>query len=112
MATILIVDDEPSFCVFLKGILKSHGHEVRTACSGRDALDAFQQLRPQFTLLDLYMPAIGGLEVVRRLHPISPRSSVMTLTAGAAEDVELAPRQLGAAGFLSKARSFRTILTA
>src|SRR5436309_12268806 len=110
MATILIVDDEPSFCVFLKGILKSHGHEVRTAFSGRDALDAFQQLRPQFTLLDLYMPEMGGLEVLRRIHALDPRASVMILTAWGAEDVELAARQLGAVDFLSKALSLDTIL--
>ncbi len=110
MAKILVVDDEPSFCVFLKGILKSHGHEVRTAFSGRDALDAFQQLRPQFTLLDLYMPEMGGLEVLRRIHALDPRASVMILTAWGAEDVELAARQLGAVDFLSKALSLDTIL--
>src|SRR5437867_12153667 len=101
MATILIVDDEPSFCVFLKGILKSHGHEVRTAFSGRDALDAFQQLRPQFTLLDLYMPEMGGLEVLRRIHALDPRPSVMILAAWVGGQVERRGRKRGQRDFCS-----------
>jgi len=110
MSTVLIVDDEPSFCMFLKGILKSHGHEVLTACTGRDALDAFQQRRPQFTLLDLHMPEMDGLEVLRRIHALDPRASVMILTAWGSEDWELSARQLGAVDFLSKSLSMDTIL--
>ncbi|MGH9427594.1 MAG: response regulator, partial [Terriglobia bacterium] len=110
MSTVLIVDDEPSFCMFLKGILKSHGHEVLTANTGRDALDGFQQLRPQFTLLDLQMPDMDGLEVLRRIRALDPRASVMILTAWGSEDLELAARQLGAVDFLSKALSMDTIV--
>ena len=110
MARILIVDDEPSFCKFLQGILKSYGHEVLTAYTGRDALDAFQQLHPQFTLLDLHMPEMSGLEVLRWIHAVDPRASVMILTAWGSEDLELAARQLGAVDFLSKALSLDTIV--
>ena len=110
MSTVLIVDDEPSFCMFLKGILKGHGHEVRTANTGRDALDGFQRLRPQFTLLDLHMPDMDGLEVLRRIRALDPRASVMILTAWGSEDLELAARQLGADDFLSKALSMDTIV--
>jgi len=110
MARILIVDDEPSFCECLKGILKSYGHEVLTAYTGRDALDTFQQLRPQFTLLDLYMPEIGGLEVLKRIHALDPRASVMILTTWGTEELELAARQFGAVDFLSKTLSLDTIV--
>ena len=110
MARILIVDDEPSFCEFLKGLLKSYGHEVLTAYTGRDALDTFQQLRPQFTLLDLYMPEMGGLEVLRRIHTLDPRASVLILTTWGSEELELAARQLGAVDFLSKTLSLDTIV--
>lgn len=110
MSTVLIVDDEPSFCEFLKVILKSHGHDVRTACTGRDALDAFQQLRPQFTLLDFHMPEMDGLEVLRRIRALDPRAVVMILTAWGSEDLELAARELGAVDFLSKALSLDSIV--
>jgi DNA-binding response OmpR family regulator len=110
MSKILIVDDEPSFCVFLKGLLTRHGHDVLTASTGRDALDVFQQQHPQFTLLDLYMPEMGGLEVLRRMRALDPRASVMILTAWGAEDVEMAARELGAVDFLSKTLSLDTIV--
>ena len=110
MARILIVDDEPSFCEFLKGLLKSYGHEVLATNTGRDALATFQQLRPQFTLLDLYMPEMGGLEVLKRIHALDPRASVMILTTWGSEELELAARQLGAVDFLSKTLSLDTIV--
>jgi two-component system chemotaxis response regulator CheY len=110
MSKILLVDDEPTFCMFLKGILQSHGHEVFTASGGREALDVFQQQRPQFTLLDLYMPEMGGLEVLARIRAIDPGASVMILTAWGAEDMELTARQLGAVDFLSKTLSMDTII--
>src|SRR5206468_12001371 len=64
MATILIVDDERVFCDLLQTMLGSHGHEVFTAYNGREALDLFSQHRPQFTLLDLRMPEMNGIEVL------------------------------------------------
>jgi DNA-binding response OmpR family regulator len=110
MAQILIVDDEPSFCELLKALLKSHGHDVLTACNGRDALDSFMQCRPHFTLLDLRMPEMDGLEVLKKIRAIDPNAAVMILTAWGTDEMEQRARQLGATDFLSKAISLETIL--
>ncbi len=110
MAKILIVDDEPSFCELLKTILKSHGHEALTAYTGRDALDSFMQCRPHFTLLDLRMPEMDGLEVLKKIRAIDPNAAVMILTAWGTDEKEQQARRLGATDFLSKALSLETIL--
>ena len=110
MAKILIVDDEPSFCELLKTVLKSHGHEAMTAYTGRDALDSFMQCRPHFTLLDLRMPEMDGLEVLKKIRAIDPKAAVMILTAWGTDEMEQRARQLGATDFLSKALSLETIL--
>lgn len=110
MAKILIVDDEPSFCELLKTLLKSHGHEALTAYNGRDALDSFMQCRPHFTLLDLRMPEMDGLEVLKKIRAIDPKAAVMILTAWGTDEMEQRARQLGATDFLSKAISLETIL--
>jgi len=70
MATILVVDDERVFCDLLKTVLGSNGHEVFTAYNGREALNLFSQHRPQFTLLDLRMPEMNGIEVLRQIRTI------------------------------------------
>ena len=112
MAKILIVDDEPSFCELLKSLLKSHGHEALTAYNGHDALESFMQWRPHFTLLDLRMPEMDGLEVLKKIRAIEPKAAVMILTAWGTDEMEQQARRLGATDFLSKALSLDTILGA
>src|SRR3989338_653102 len=110
MSKILIVDDERVFCDLLKALMKSHGHEVFTAYDGKEALEQFKQNRPHFTLLDLRMPEMGGIEVLRNIRAIDQKAAVMILTAWGTDDLEQQARQLGATDFLSKAISLDAIV--
>src|SRR6266480_2485248 len=110
MAVILIVDDERVFCDLLKTVLGSHGHEVYTAYSGREALELFSQRRPQFTLLDLRMPEMNGIEVLRQIRTIDAGAAVMILTAWGSGALERQGRQLGVTDFLSKTLALDTII--
>src|SRR5712691_2524390 len=110
MATILVVDDEAVFCELLKTLLKSHGHEVLTANSGREALEIFKRHRPQFTMLDLRMPEMSGLEVLKQIRAIDSKAAVMILTAWGSDALELQARRLGVTDFLSKSLSLDTIM--
>jgi DNA-binding response OmpR family regulator len=110
MAKILIVDDERVFCELLKTLLKSHGHEIFTAYNGKEALEQFKKNRPQFTMLDLRMPEMDGIETLRQIRAIDQTAAVMILTAWGTDDMEQQARQLGATDFLSKAISLDTIV--
>ncbi|HZC82323.1 MAG TPA: response regulator [Nitrospiraceae bacterium] len=110
MATILIVDDERVLCDLLKMVLESHGHKVFTAYNGREGLDLFAQHRPQFTLLDLRMPEMDGLEVLRQIRTSDPQAVVMILTAWGSDALEQQARQLGVTDFLSKTLALDTII--
>jgi DNA-binding response OmpR family regulator len=110
MATILVVDDEVVFCELLKTLLKSHGHEVLTANDGRHALEVFKRHRPQFTMLDLRMPEMDGLEVLKQIRAIDTKAAVMILTAWGSDALELQARRLGVTDFLSKSLSLDTIM--
>ncbi|MBI3810425.1 MAG: response regulator [Nitrospirae bacterium] len=110
MSKILIVDDERVFCDLLQSLMKSHGHEVFTAYSGKEALEQFQRNRPHFTMLDLHMPEMNGIETLRQIRAIDQKAAVMILTAWGTDDLEQQARQLGATDFLSKAISLDAIV--
>jgi CheY-like chemotaxis protein len=111
MATILLVDDEQIFCDLLKGLLSSHGHTVLTAYNGRDAITLFRQHHPKITVLDLRMPEMDGLEVLRQIHASDPQAAVMMLTAWGTDELEQQARQYGALDFLSKQLTYDSIVT-
>ncbi|TLY38473.1 MAG: response regulator [Nitrospirae bacterium] len=111
MATILLVDDEEIFLTLLEQMLSSHGHEVFTACNGPEALKLFRQHDPQISILDLHMPEMDGLEVLRQIHAIDPKASVMILTAWQTDELERQARQYGAIDFISKQLTYDSIVT-
>jgi CheY-like chemotaxis protein len=101
MVKILVADDEWLICDLLRRIL-SPAYEVITAINGREAVELFQQHRPQITLLDLVMPEMDGIQVLRRIREIDPEASVIILTGKATDALEEEVRGLGATDFLRK----------
>jgi two-component system OmpR family response regulator len=69
MSAILLVDDEPAIAEVLSRTLQGHGHYVRVATNGMDALFAVSELEPDTILLDINLPDLTGWEVLRRLSP-------------------------------------------
>ncbi len=112
MSTILVVDDERLICDLLQAVLSRHGHEVLTASSGREGLELFKKHRPRFTLLDLRMPEMNGIEVLKRIRAIDPQAAVMILTAWGSDALEKQARQLGIVDFLSKGLSLEVLVAA
>lgn len=110
MATILIVDDEQAFCNVLTSLMQRHGHEVFTAYNGKDALALFTQQRPHFTLLDLHMPEMDGIETLKQIRAIDRTAAVMILTAWGTDEIEQQARRLGVTDFLSKALSLDAMM--
>src|SRR5258708_14481173 len=68
-ARILVVDHEIEIVRALERSLAPHGFKVFTAGSGEDALEAFIHHRPNVILLDLVLPSISGLQVLKRRQP-------------------------------------------
>jgi len=109
--TVLIVDDERLYCDLLGTILSRCGYEVLTASGGREGIKLFHQRRPQFTLLDLRLPDIHGIEVLREIRKIDQRATVMVLTNWGTDQAEQQARQLGVKDFFSKKMTLDTIMS-
>ncbi len=104
MATpsILVVDDEKNIRLTLRESLKASGPRVETAVNGEEALDMAAQQSYDLVLLDLKMPGMDGMEVLRRLREISPGTAVVLLTAHGTVDLAVEAMKLGAVDFLQK----------
>jgi len=79
--TILIVDDEPIALKSLSDILRLEGYSVESAETGQKAIAYIRNRYVDLMIVDLRMPGIGGLEVVRITNEISPDTEVILLTA-------------------------------
>jgi DNA-binding response OmpR family regulator len=112
MSTILVVDDERLICDLLRSVLSRHGHDILTASNGREGLELFKKHRPRYTLLDLRMPEMNGIEVLKHIRGIDPQAAVMVLTAWGSDALEQQARQLGVVDFLSKGLSLDALVEA
>ena len=83
---VLVVDDEPEFRQLVAGCLAEEGFEVLEAGDGLEALLQLKRERPDILLLDLRMPRLGGLEVLRRVQALAQPVRVLIVT-GFPEDV-------------------------
>jgi len=92
---VLVVDDEPTIVEVVSRYLRRAGYEALGAADGLEALRIAAERRPQLVVLDLMLPGLDGLEVMRRLHAELPgRVNVILLTArGEASDRLIGLRQ-------------------
>ncbi|MDB3945778.1 response regulator [Gammaproteobacteria bacterium] len=100
---VLIVDDHALFRVGLQGLLERRGIEViGTAADGEEGIRLAQELHPDVVLLDLRMPELGGLSVLRRLADQGLDIPVVMLTTSADETDLSESLRNGARGYLLK----------
>src|SRR4030095_7480082 len=78
---VLVVDDEPTLAELLSMALRYEGWDVRSAGDGQTAVRTARDFRPDAVVLDMMLPDIDGLEVLRRLRGESPEVPVLFLTA-------------------------------
>jgi len=103
-ATILIADDNAQFRALLRGIVAQEPdlHVVGEAEDGAEAIRLAQELQPDIVLLDLAMPQVNGLEVLRRIKAERPETKVIIVTVHAEDAYRQAAEEGGADAFLLK----------
>lgn len=112
MATILVIDDERLLCDLLQEMLRRHSHEVFTAYSGGEGIALHKERRPHFTLLDLHLPDMSGIEVLKQIREGDPKAAVMILTGAASDKLERQAQELGVTDFLIKGLSPEVLMSA
>ena len=109
MARVLIVEDDSGIAEFLQLELEHEGYDILYAADGRTALDIFEKNEPDLVLLDIMLPQLNGLEVLRRIRKTS-NTPVIMLTAKSAEIDKVVGLEIGADDYVTKPYSFRELL--
>ena len=98
MKKILVIDDEPGIRGLLATILERKGYAVLLADGGRKGLDLFRRERPDLIVLDLKMPDIDGIIVLKDIHAVDADIPVVILTGAGNEKTEQQARELRRGG--------------
>lgn len=110
--SILVIEDDRVYRERLLKALSDRGLEVRGAETGERGLALAREDSPELALVDLRMPGMGGLDVVRELHAIDPTTRIVVLTGYGSIATALDAVKLGAVHYLTKPASIDEILEA
>ena len=102
MKTLLIVDDELKICELLSRFFTERGFKTATAQSGHEAIECLEREVPDYLLLDIRMPDLSGLEVLRLVKTRYPNLKVVVVTAVGDEETMRAAYALGASDYVTK----------
>jgi DNA-binding response OmpR family regulator len=110
MQRILIVDDDPSVSSVLRRGLNYEAFAVDVAASGEEALEIARERYPDLVILDVMMPGLDGLEVLKRLRAADEHLPVLMLTAKDRDSDLVAGLEGGADDYLTKPFTFKVLL--
>jgi DNA-binding response OmpR family regulator len=106
MPRMLIVDDEQDICDCLEQFFSARGFSVVTAFSGEEALDRLARGDIDVLLLDILLPGLSGMEVLRRVKDLHPRVRVIMVTCLDQTDLRAEAHRYGAAAYITKPFDF------
>src|SRR4030043_950964 len=101
MQTLLIVDDDKSIRYSLKRMMENH-YAILTAQNGEEALTRFRENHPDLVIMDIKMPGRSGIEILREMKSIDPKSLVIIMTAYGTTETAIEAMKYGAFDYILK----------
>ena len=99
---ILLVDDEDEFVSTLAERLEMRGYAANVAYDGEEALESIENEMPAVVVLDIKMPGLNGIEVLKRLLNLAPGLPVLLLTGYGSTEEGMQGMQIGAFDYMMK----------
>ena len=112
MDRILVVDDEIETCNLLSEFLSRKKYDVSIAMSGQEAISRIESNKPKVVLLDIRMPGMNGMEVLRRVKEMDKDIDVIMITAVNEDEIGKKAIKLGASDYITKPLSLNYLETA
>ncbi len=107
---VLVVDDEKDFVEMLSLRLEESGQKVSAAHDGAECLDKMKKERFDVVILDIRMPGMDGIEVLKQIKKIYPLVEVIMLTGHGTAETAVAGMKLGAFDYLLKPADFEDLM--
>ncbi len=101
-ARVLIIDDEPDAAEFLKLLIEPRGYLVRSAHSGEEAREAFRIWQPELVLMDLMLPDVDGIALLREFKEANPEAQFIMVTGYGSVPKAVESMRAGAFSFIEK----------
>jgi DNA-binding NarL/FixJ family response regulator len=114
MTSVVIADDHDIVRRGVRSVLEAEGsyRVMDEACDGLAAAQAVEKLKPDILILDLHLPRLNGLDVLKQVRTTSPRTKVLVLTMHNDEPYVIEALRAGASAYLLKGSESREIVTA
>ena len=102
MNKILIIDDDPTICIMLQGLLNKKGFESDIAFSANEGLKKFTSFKPNLVISDFRLPDINGLDLLKQIKSLNPHTPVIIMTSYAEIRTAVNAIKLGAYEYITK----------
>ncbi|MHB8918696.1 MAG: sigma-54-dependent transcriptional regulator [Desulfocucumaceae bacterium] len=99
---VLVIDDEEHMCWALERAMKQEGYQVLTTNRGRTGLQLIREEGPSLVVLDLKMPEMDGMEVLKQAKELNPKLPIIILTAHGTIETAIEAMKIGASDYLTK----------
>lgn len=106
-----VIDDEDLTCNALRHIFKQQGHQAVFSRSGKEALEKLRQSRPDLILLDLSLPDVNGIELLKKIKSSQPQVPVVMISGFGTIEAAVETLRLGARDFLTKPLNLAKVTT-
>ena len=106
-----IIDDDELTCNALEQLLRRKGHRIIVSQSGEEALERLHEITPDLILLDLSLPDVNGLEVLKRIQALNLRVSTVMISGYGTIEIAVEALKLGAWDFLTKPLNLPRVAT-
>ncbi len=110
MEKILIIDDEKNILVSLASILEDEGYKVYFAQTGEEGIEKFKNIRPEAIFLDIWLPGMDGIEVMRKILEIDPTQIIIMISGHVNISTAVSAVREGAYDFLEKPLSLDKVI--
>jgi DNA-binding response OmpR family regulator len=107
---VLVVEDDPTMAEVLVAYVARAGYEVKDAATGVDALTVWERFKPDVVILDVMLPMLSGMEVLRRRRRSGDHAAVIMLSARGEEEDRLVGLETGADDYVVKPFSPREVV--
>jgi DNA-binding response OmpR family regulator len=111
MPRVLVIDDDEITLTLLQNVLQDEGCEVFSTADGPQGITIFKRMEPDLVLLDLGLPSMNGLEVLRKIKAIDQDARIIIVTGYGTEEAAEVARKYGAFDFVQKPANYEDFLT-